>query len=199
MKNEIVIHNKIKKQCANEHSFLMFLQELYPSSKHINKEYQLPNTIPPIPINTLQLIDNLERNEFLTPYKKEKVQLELKILPDMVLVVNETTNISVDFAIVHNNTSYFIEFHEKQHRIDSNKRCNKVYDLDGTPINVPRYLQRLFRDIWRWRVLNNYTIVWYDWFAANMRNNEPSYLNSCNMEFSLPNKFRISGLIDNET
>ncbi len=108
-------------------------------------------------------------------------------------MVKNIKEISVDFVIEFQNSVYFIEFNEKQHKIDSNKRCTKIYDLNNKPINIPRYLQRLLRDLWRWQYLNNYTIVWKDWFAVN-KTTEKNYLNLANTEYALNNEFTISDL-----
>jgi len=43
----------------------------------------------------------------------------------------------------------------------------KIFDTNGTPILVPRYLVRLLKDIWRWKNLNNYKIIWADWFQLH--------------------------------
>ena len=43
----------------------------------------------------------------------------------------------------------------------------KIFDIDGNPIFVPRYLVRLLKDIWRWQNLSNFKIIWADWFQLH--------------------------------
>ncbi|MEK0337316.1 MAG: hypothetical protein QQN41_07775 [Nitrosopumilus sp.] len=188
------IFNKTNSKRSDEREFLNKLLEIFPDSIHLDTEYTLQECLSKKTLKIDMLLRKIEKSKFISNLKKNRCVEELKLLPNEIKVVRNIKEISVDFVIEFQNTVYFVEFNENQHRIDSNKRCNKIYDLNNKPINIPRYLQRLLRDIWRWQYLKNYTIVWLDWFAVN-KTTDIDYLNRENTEYALENKFTISGLL----
>ena len=188
------IFNKTNTKRVDEREFLNKLLDIFPNATHLDTEYSLQECISDKPLKIDILIKKIDRSGFISNLKKNRCIEELKLLPNEIKVVRNINEISVDFGIEDQNSVYFIEFNENQHRIDSNKRCKKIYDLNNKPINIPRYLQRLLRDIWRWQYLKNYTIVWLDWFAVN-KTTVKNYLNLENTEYALKDKFTISGIL----
>lgn len=69
--------------------------------------------------------------------------------------------------IVRGAKEFYLEFHEEQHVKLTDDRPKEVYDASGKGYRVPRFVQRLIRDVWRIQEFPNYTIVWHDWFAKN--------------------------------
>ncbi len=189
------IFNKTNTKRVDEREFLNKLLDIFPNATHLDTEYSLQECLSDKPLKIDILIKKIDRGEFISNLKKNRCIGELKLLPNEIKVVRNINEISVDFGIEYQNSVYFIEFNENQHRIDSNMRCKTIYDLYNNPINVPRYLQRLLRDIWRWQFLERYTIVWLDWFTVN-KSKVIKYLNLKNMEYALKDKFTISDLVE---
>jgi len=190
--NQIKIYNKTNSKRKKELAFLNKLKELYPNSVHIDENYRLDNDINPV-YNTNSLITELESYVKITDKKRERCIQELSKIPEELRVFENTRNISVDFTLEESNELKFIEFHERQHRIDSNKRNSIIYTIDQQQIIIPRYLQRLIRDAWRWENLDNFTIIWWDWFEK--KQTEMKRIEEGKHEFSLETKFRISEIM----
>jgi hypothetical protein len=116
----------------------------------------------------------------------------LKSLPQRVYPALSPNRISFDFVIVSSRRTYYIEYHERQHASLSVNRPTKVFDADGSAHTVPRYVQRLIRDVWRIQTFSDVTVVWDDWFARTGR--KPPQLARGFHEFSLPGRFTFGGL-----
>jgi uncharacterized protein (DUF927 family) len=101
--------------------------------------------------------------------------------------------LSVDIVIEENGYITFVEFHEKQHYRLSDKRLRPIFSQQGERYEIPRFLQRLIKDIWRWENLSNYKIVWQNWFEKNQ--GMPILFDlKKNEEFVLKDKFSISSI-----
>lgn len=158
------------KQQANrkkEIAFFNFLKKQLGNIEHVNENFLLPASLLNNYINITNVISALETNIALSVMKREKAIEALSILPDKVFVARKIEEVSVDFAIVENNRLYFIEFHERQHRHLSDSRIKSIYCQSNNKYQIPRFAQRLLKDIWRWENLSNYKIVWWDWFDKN--------------------------------
>ena len=103
---------------------------------------------------------------------------------------------SLDYALSHSQVQTYdipkVLDNEIYEIADVNKHDIIIYDLKGNPIPVPRYLQRFLRDIWRWKFLSNYKIVWFDWFKVNPLFPIQELISDENYEYSLEGMFRIA-------
>lgn len=160
-----------------------------------NKNHILDSNLINKELNIEYIIEKIKNCSNLKDSKKIKCINSLIKVNKSIKVIKKIEDISVDFAIIDNNNKiYLIEYNENQHYIDSNTRKTKIYDNLNNEIKIPRFLQRLLRDIWRWKYLDNYCIVWKNWFELN-KNKANNFLISGKCEFSLENKFKISDLI----
>jgi hypothetical protein len=146
-------------------------------------------------MNTTEIINRLESDEFLPNKRKIEIISILNSIPHDILVIDSLSDISVDFSLEISSKLYFYELHESQHRTLSVKRPSRIYSLEGKVIFVPRFIQRFLRDIWRIKYLPNYKIIWADWFEKN-HTNFIFNLNSDFVEYCLPDKFSFSKLLN---
>lgn len=177
---------------VKEKQFFDHLINGLPKTFHKKERFNLSEELLYKTLNINEIIKTLHTAKGISELKRNVWITELEKLPENVLILNSIKDISVDFVIELHDNTYFIEFHENQHRVDSNKRMKFIYDINNNPLSVPRYLQRLLRDIWRWKYLKNYKIVWFDWFSRNSDFSVGDLLTENNFEYSLENKFRIS-------
>jgi hypothetical protein len=190
--NKMEIYYIPNRQQQKEKEFFNYLIQNVPASVHIRRKYPLPSELLAKSINTADIISSLMQVKCISELKKNNCLKELNRLPKQIRIIKSLEDISVDITIKVKNKIHYIEFHESQHRIDSNKRIKYIYDCENNPIPVPRYLQRLLRDIWRWKFLPNYTIVWFDWFKSNNKFPVTELISDVNCEYSFQEKFRIS-------
>lgn len=113
---------------------------------------------------------------------------EMKKLPKELRIAESITKMSVDYVIKNGNEKFYIEFHEKQHRSLSVDRPTPIFSRDLVEYRIPRFLQRFLRDIWRWKYLDNYKIIWFDWFEVNS-NTKIDFLSKGKNEYYLSGKF----------
>jgi len=188
----MVIYSKPRSNQKKELEFRENLLKLFPECIHKEEKCVLNEDLVYCEVNIPYLIKNIESNQYITNYKRKKCIPWLNSLPDEIYVVNNINNISVDVTLTDEHKTYLIEFHEVQHRIDGNCTRSAVYNANEDAIYVPRFIQRLIRDVWRWENLDNYSIVWYDWFKKNK--DFKNYLRPGKYEYALNNKFMISDL-----
>jgi hypothetical protein len=101
-------------------------------------------------IETHKVVDWLKDANGVGAKAKEKCLSALAQCPDQVRVALEPSQISFDVtAVDENGQPYFFEFHEEQHTKMTVDRPAVIYDIQGAPVTVPRFLQRLYRDLWR--------------------------------------------------
>ena len=131
----------------------------------------------------------------LSQKMRSKLLPELRKLPKRIRVVIDTKLISCDVVVVKNGVPSYLEFHEQQHRNLRSARATKIYAEDGTPIVVPRFVQRLLRDVWRATHLRPFTAVWYDYFDLYGVNGIVPLQNGY-QEYFLPDKFKFMPLAD---
>jgi hypothetical protein len=156
-----------------EAAFFNALKKGFSEAKVINESYEVDPKYLNCYIKTHRLIAWLQADKLL-PYRKREQCIEvLSNCPDQLKVALTTSRISFDIVVVQDEKAYYWEFHEEQHRKLPDSRRKKVFTSNGTAIEIPRYLQRLIRDVWRALYFRPYTIVWYDWFACNEKNYEP--------------------------
>ena len=145
------------------------------------------------------LFKSLSADNLLRAKKRQQCLEALDKLPEKLFVTDCISRISCDFVVLRGQERFYWEFHEKQHRTLSVSRPKSVYGPAIQKFEVPRYLQRLIRDVWRIKALPNFTIVWDDWFAFN----RPAFVPSLSKGFHehyLPGSFSFGtfALPDND-
>lgn len=174
-----------------EKIFFNYLKTLYLNVNHIDENYRLDQHYIDRLILTNKVSDFVIKSILISDKKKAIALEALSKLPDKVKVAKEISDLSIDFVIQDKNHLIFIEFHEKQHYRLSDYRLKPIFSIKNERLEIPRFLQRLIKDIWRWENLSNFKIVWHNWFDKNQKTLIKFHKNK-NEEFVLPNKFSIS-------
>mgnify|MGYP006996006646 CR=1 FL=1 len=125
------------------------------------------------------------------PIKKRTESLQiLRAFPsNQIRIAFSPKEISFDLVIQTEHRTYYWEFQERQHASLTIDRPKKVYTPAGEPVIVPRFFQRLIRDLWRLSFFHPYTLVWKDWFESTARSNDCLEISEGYREFHLPGKF----------
>lgn len=142
------------------------------------------------------IIESLKNDKYLPKKRAQNcidVLRQIKLNHERVVVFESESKISFDFTIKTNSDLFFFEFHEDQHKELKVNRQSKIFDIHGNEILVPRYLQRLLKDIWRWKNLSNYKIVWADWFNSSS-NLILDLLEKGRIEYGLKDTFQFKNL-----
>lgn len=123
------------------------------------------------------------------PARKREACLRLAgELPQRIAIGPSGRSYGCDFAAVRAHEPFYWEFHERQHRTLSVSRPENLFSPRGEQIEVPRYFQRLVRDLWRIQTCKNLTVVWFDYFYEHATSFRPE-LAAGYRELSLPTKF----------
>lgn len=147
-------------------------------------------------IETRQVADWLKAADGVGCKVKEKCLTALAHCPEQVRVALEPSQLSFDVTVVdEGGQPYFFEFHEEQHARMTVDRPAVIYDVQGSPITVPRFLQRLYRDLWRLMHVRPFEVVWADWFDAHKRSYKPALKTGLH-EYALPGGLRFSNFLD---
>jgi hypothetical protein len=86
----------------------------------------------------------LEKDKFLTEYKRNKAIKEIEDLPATDFYISKTSSAtSFDIVIETKGKFHYIEYHEKQHRDLSNTRIKKIYSESFDELSITRGHQRL--------------------------------------------------------
>ena len=163
----LTIYYKPHRKRIREAAFCNALVTQFPDAVLRNENYPIPFAYLEKLVDTHQLIAWLETETLLPNTRRQQCVQILKGYPEQLKVALQVSRISFDIVVVADQQAYYWEFHEEQHRRLKVARMSKVFAPDGTAIEVPRYLQRLIRDVWRTLYFRPYTIVWSDWFAAH--------------------------------
>ncbi len=139
-------------------------------------------------ISTRGLLACLNADCCLPTVKRQECIDLVRTLPAQIRVAIELFRISFDIVVEQNGQPYYWEFHEQQHRSLLDGREKSIYGLNGEEYRVPRFLQRLVRDVWRVQAFPDFTIVWYDWFKTYKQSYKP-VLSSGFREYRLPSQF----------
>jgi hypothetical protein len=184
----LTIYHRPNKSRKREAAFFHALKRQFPEANP-SKDLVLPD-LPDKCVDRDQLIVWLKADTLLSDAKRQDCikRLQARRCPPQLKVALEPSKISFDFVIVQGDKTWYWEFHEEQHRTLKDARPKQVFARDGKPFDVPRYLQRLIRDVWRVLYVRPYTIVWFDWFAANQAIYLPSLQDGL-YEFHLSDRF----------
>jgi len=185
--------NRLRK---SELAFFQALKDYYPNSQTLNQHFLVkPDSVNQF-VETKKVVDWLMRDSYL-PNKKRLSCLEIakNFRSEFIRVARQPSEISFDIVAETSNEFFYWEFHEKQHVGLSVDRPKYVYTPDGTPVEVPRYFQRLIRDVWRVFYFSSYTVVWKNWFEKSENTSESLELSKDFREFSLDEKFSFRRFI----
>lgn len=184
---------------SNYKKELTFFSYLIHSNKnliHRHEKYPLPEKLLQCFLNRDEILFALQKDVLLPAKAKGECMKVLKNLPKQIAVINSLTKISVDFVIRKDKQTFYTEFHEKQHRRLSKKTEYSIYNTSFDEIKVPRFVQRFLKDIWRFKYLPNYQIIWWDWFEANPTAKIDLFSRG-KKEFHLPGKFSFTNFLKN--
>lgn len=190
------VYSKPKSNQRQEKLFQEYLLKGFPEMKHINETYTLSEAEFSNPFIDIRKIEKLLQEDNSLPIqKKNSVLAIINQLHDIMRVAENNNLVSVDFLIIDkNNKKHYIEFHELQHRGLKVNRLRPIYDKDYNRIDIPRFVQRFLKDVWRFENLPNYKIIWFDWFSANLHYNTHDLLNSDKNEFAKEGQFSFTKL-----
>lgn len=184
-------------QRTSEKLFFNALKYHYPDAIISNSHFY----VPPSTFNQFLVVEKiilwLETERYFPTQMRLACLDILKSFPSPQLrIAFQPKEISFDFVLQKDERFYFWEFQERQHAKLTIDRPKKVYTPAGDPVIVPRFFQRLMRDLWRLSFFRPYTSVWKDWFESNARTNECLELSEGFREFHLPNKFTFQGFLE---
>ena len=183
-----IIYYKSHKSRGREAAFFNFLHAQFPKATIVNENFPIAAHYLDYFVDTNRLIASLQADQLLPKQKRQRCIELLKACPAHLRIASSPSQISFDIVIEHNEKLYYWEFHEEQHRRLTVDRMQKVFAPDGTAYEIPRYLQRLIRDVWRVQYFRPYTIVWSDWFIHNQTSYKP-HLGEGFQEFYKDGKF----------
>ena len=188
------LYHSYHKKRKQEHEFLEFLQNKFPDMNYINKNYRIEDNNYDSSIEIKPIIESL-KTDILLPKKRKQICIDTlsELNQERIIVFESANKISFDFTIKSNGNLFFFELHENQHKTLSVSRKTKIFDSNRNPILVPRYLVRLLKDIWRWKNLDNYQIIWADWFQLHS-SELVNLLEQGKEEYGFKNKFQFKNL-----
>lgn len=150
-----------------EAAFFKAMIAHFPSATVVKHRFPLEPKCLNSVVDTKKLIDWL-KEDVLLPSSKNRQCIEwLKRCPAELRVATSARRVSFDVVLVQDGKPHYWEFHEQQHRRMTVNRPAMVFTPDGSPLCVPRYVQRLVRDVWRTLFFRPYNVVWWDYFADN--------------------------------
>lgn len=172
-----------------EAAFFETFRHQFPNANFLEESYRVEEDYLLKFVHTPSLLAALEQDRHLPANKRETCQQILNECPKLLQVTQNRRYVSFDVVVTDDGRTYYWEFHEDQHRRLTVNRESKIYDAEtGEAITVPRYVQRLVRDVWRLEHFRPYTIVWKDWFLANQNTFIPELLPGL-YEYYLAEKF----------
>ena len=185
----ITIYHKPHRARKSEASFVQALQHQFPQARYCAENYPIESSYLHKYVHTAQLLAAIERDNGLPAKQRSHCIALLNDCPPELQVAHDPARISFDVVMTSDDDIYYWEYHENQHRRLTVARPRYIYDAaTGVAITVPRYLQRLVRDIWRLQYFRPYTIVWKDWFETQQTSYQPK-LQAGLQEYVLPQRF----------
>lgn len=185
-----------KSNQKDEKEFISAIATKFEDARLIKENYDLPSTLitNKLDVRHIEYLVSIKKN--ISPRNKSKLLKSLNKLPDSIQVAKTITDLSVDVVIQSKNEVRLIEFHEKQHRNLTVGRATPIFIDDNYKIYVPRFAQRFLKDIWRFKYLNNFQVVWWDWFYSNSENAVSLFLNNPQKkEFFIDGKFSFTEFV----
>jgi hypothetical protein len=150
--------NAFFEKIRSEHRGAEIIHESYPvSAESIN-----------LLVSRQGLIEQL-KNDIHLPGRRKELALDVlrAISSDGIKVALNANLISFDLVVEVDGQPHYFEFHEAQHRNLTDNRFKTIYSPAGAVHRVPRFVQRLVRDVWRATYFRPFTIVWVDWLEQH--------------------------------
>lgn len=184
-------------QRTSENLFLTTLKNHHPDAIISNSHYHVPQATLDRFLDIQKIILWLEKEPYFPTKKRQECLDILRTFPAPQLrIAFQPKEISFDFVLQKDNRVYYWEFQERQHAKLTIDRPKKVYTSAGELVIVPRFFQRLMRDLWRLSFFRPYTSVWKDWFESEEKTEECFELADGYQEFHLPGKFSFKGFLE---
>ena len=170
----ITIYHRPDRAAQSEAAFVQAVQQHFPCADYCAENYQISLSYLDKYVQREQLLAALDRDTRLPARRRGQCRAILADCPPALRVAHDPGRISFGMVITADGETYYWEYHEDQHRRLTVTRPQKIYDAaTGKAIAVPRFLQRLVRDIWRLRYFRPYTVVWKDWFERQQTSYRP--------------------------
>ena len=194
---QTILYYQPHQQRKSEAAFFKALHQFHPEAIFSYTHFEVPKEKMDQFLEVKKLILWLQKEQKL-PVKKRTESLEIlrKFPSEHLRVAFLPKEISFDIVLEKNQLFYYWEFQEKQHATLNIDRPKKVYTPDGEPVVVPRFFQRLMRDLWRLSFFRPYTSVWKDWFESEARIDECLEIAEGYREYHLPGKFSFKGFLE---
>lgn len=174
---------------TKEMGFVEHLVETFPQARIIPHNFPIDANYLNCFVQKDELIAKLQADNLLPNQRRQNCLHFLADCPPQIKIATNPNFVSFDVVIELDEQIYYWEFHEQQHRNLAVGRLSPVYNAENNDvIHVPRYLQRLIRDVWRAKYFRPYSIVWFDWFAQNQHEYKPKLQEGLH-EFYLPDQF----------
>jgi hypothetical protein len=172
-----------------ENAFVTTIVHAVPDAAYIQRNFPIRLEYLEKPVLTKVLLTALENDRLLPNAKRQRCLEILEKCPPRLKVAHLPHRVSFDLVIETDDGVFYWEFHEPQHRRLTVNRDAVVYNFEtGEAIVVPRFFQRLVRDVWRFQNFESITVVWKDWFEANQATFKPRLKPGMN-EYSLDGQF----------
>jgi len=185
----ITIYHKPHSARQSEACFVQALQRQFPQASYRAENYAIATSYLHKYVQTQHLLAAIDHDQHLPAKQRSLCRAILADCPPELQVAHDPTRISFDVVITTDDGTFYWEYHEDQHYRLTVTRPQHIYDAaTGVAITVPRYLQRLVRDIWRLQYFQPYTIVWKDWFETRQTTYQPQ-LQPGSHEYGLPQRF----------
>lgn len=181
-----------------EKIFFNYINSSIEKITHINANFVLPFEMINHLLNRDEIIDMLEKDTLLPSKRRTRCIEELNNLPLTLLIAKRIEDITIDFVIKNENVISYIEFHESQHSKLSVGKSSPIFSDSSEEYRIPRFLQRLLRDIWRWKYLDNFKIVWWEWFEEN-NDYKMDFFTKGKSEYYLKDKFSFINLVNHSS
>lgn len=197
MNPDLTFYYQPNKARRSEAAFVAALQKYHANPQTLNQHYFVDQNRVDKFVSTQQLTDWLTTDTGLSDKKRLACLDLLKTIPsESIRIALHPKEISFDVVAEAGEKVYYWEFHEKQHQNLSVDRQQHVYTPEGSRVTVPRYFQRLVRDVWRALYFDRYTVVWQNWFETPKRNTtEALDLADGYREFFIEGKFSFKHFV----
>ena len=180
----------------SELAFFKALQNHYPNSQTRNEHFIVDADLINQFVDVSKVIGWLKKDSYLPNKKRVSCLKTLDEFPsEFIRVARQPSEISFDVVAQVESKVYYWEYHEKQHASLSVSRTKHVYTPDGAPQEVPRYFQRLIRDIWRVCYFTRFTVIWKIWFETAENIDEALSFSDGFREFYSEGKFSFQNFM----
>jgi hypothetical protein len=195
--SQTILYYQPNIQRTSESFFFTALKNHHHDAIVTNSHFYVPAATLDQFLEVENIIHWLETERFFPTKKRLECLDILRSFPTTHLrVAFLPRDISFDFVLQKNDRVYFWEFQERQHAKLTIDRPKKVYTPAGDPVVVPRFFQRLMRDLYRLSFFRPYTSVWKDWFESDACTADCLELADGYREFHLPGKFSFKGFLE---